>query len=128
MSQLNDYECFINAGVYGCNSILEGYKKIHVHLVFDVKYDRCHKAHLVGDGHCTDIPLKSINSGVVSLNCNILIVMDIQMSGSAFDSVNPISQRHLEVHNPYSALEIMRMCPSISPNSGPLTITSFSAV
>jgi hypothetical protein len=58
-------------------------------------------------------------------------------SGLALDGVSPISQRHSEkqscqhspeVHNPYSALEIMRMCQSISPNSGPLTITSFLAV
>jgi len=45
----------------------KGYKKIWVHLVFDVKHDGRHKAHLVADGHLTDTPLESVYSGVVSL-------------------------------------------------------------
>jgi len=45
----------------------KGYKKIWVHLVFDVKHDGRHKACLVADGHLTDIPLESVYSGVVSL-------------------------------------------------------------
>ncbi len=46
----------------------KGYKKIWVHLVvFDIKHDGQHKAHLVADGHLTDIPLESVYSGVVSL-------------------------------------------------------------
>ena len=45
----------------------KGYKKIRVHLVFDVKHDGRHKAWLVADGHLTDIPLESVYSGVVSL-------------------------------------------------------------
>ncbi len=44
-----------------------GYKKICVHLVFDVKHDGRQKARLVADGHLTDIPLESVYSGVVSL-------------------------------------------------------------
>jgi Reverse transcriptase (RNA-dependent DNA polymerase) len=44
-----------------------GYKKIQVHLIFDVKHDGRHKARLVADGHLTDIPLESVCSGVVSL-------------------------------------------------------------
>ena len=35
--------------------------------MFDVKHDGRHKAHLVADGHLTDIPLESVYSGVVSL-------------------------------------------------------------
>jgi len=46
----------------------KGYKKIRVHLVFDVKHDGRHKARLVADGHLTDIPLESVYSGVVSLH------------------------------------------------------------
>ena len=45
----------------------KGYKKIRVHLVFDVKHDGRHKARLAADGHLTDIPLESVYSGVVSL-------------------------------------------------------------
>ena len=44
-----------------------GYKRIRVHLVFDVKHDGRHKARLVADGHLTDVPVDSVYSGVVSL-------------------------------------------------------------
>ena len=45
----------------------EGYKRIRVHLVFDIKHDGRHKARLVADGHLTDVPLESVYSGVVTL-------------------------------------------------------------
>jgi hypothetical protein len=45
----------------------EGYKRIRVHFVFDVKHDGRHKARLVADGHLTDTPLESVYSGVVSI-------------------------------------------------------------
>jgi hypothetical protein len=35
----------------------QGYKKIRVHLVFDVKHDGRHKARLVADGHLTEQPV-----------------------------------------------------------------------
>ena len=44
-----------------------GYKKIWVHLVYDVNHDGRHKAKLVSDGHIADIPVESFYSGVVSL-------------------------------------------------------------
>jgi hypothetical protein len=44
-----------------------GYKRIRVHIVYDVKHDGRHKARLVADGHLTDIPLDSVYSVVVSL-------------------------------------------------------------
>jgi len=44
-----------------------GYKKIRVHMVYDVKHDGRHRARLVADGHLTDVPLESVYSGVVSL-------------------------------------------------------------
>jgi hypothetical protein len=44
-----------------------GFKKIRVHIVYDVKHDGRHKARLVADGHLTGIPLDSVYSGVVSL-------------------------------------------------------------
>jgi hypothetical protein len=44
-----------------------GYKKLCVHLIFDVEHDGRHNARLVADGHHTDIPLESVYSGVVSL-------------------------------------------------------------
>ena len=63
MSQLDDYSTFKDVG----KTPPDGYKKIRVHLVYDVKHDGRHKARLVADGHLTDIPLESVYSGVVSL-------------------------------------------------------------
>jgi hypothetical protein len=67
MLQLNDYECFIDAGIYNRDPIPDGYKKIWVHLVYDVKHDGHDKACLVCDGHLTNVPVERIYSGVVSL-------------------------------------------------------------
>jgi hypothetical protein len=39
MQQLDDYHCFIDAGIYGRDSPPTDYKKIRAHLVFDVKHD-----------------------------------------------------------------------------------------
>jgi hypothetical protein len=36
MSQLKEYECFIDAGIYGQDKPPDGHKKIRAHLVFDV--------------------------------------------------------------------------------------------
>jgi hypothetical protein len=67
MSQLKEYECFIDAGIYGRDKPPDGHKKICAHLVFDVKHDGCHKACYIAGGHHTDIPNESVYSGVVSL-------------------------------------------------------------
>ena len=45
----------------------EGYKKIRMHFVFDIKHDGRHRARLVADGNLTEVPLESVYSGVVSL-------------------------------------------------------------
>ena len=45
----------------------EGYKKIKVHFVFDIKHDSRHKARLIAGRHLTNIPLSSVYSGIVSL-------------------------------------------------------------
>jgi hypothetical protein len=67
MQQLDDYRCFINAGIYGRDSPPTDYKKIQAHLVFDIKHDGQHKARFVCGSHLTDVPMESIYSGVVSL-------------------------------------------------------------
>jgi uncharacterized protein YoxC len=67
MSQLEEYECFIDAGIYGQDKPPDGHKKIRAHLVFDVKHDGRHKACYVAGGHLTDVPNESVYSGVVSL-------------------------------------------------------------
>jgi len=64
MSQLHEYKTFRDLGKGGKPP--EGYQKIHVHLVFDMKHDGHHKSRLVADGHLTEVLLDSIYSGVVS--------------------------------------------------------------
>jgi len=65
--QLFDYSTFKDMGHYKDSSPPDGYKKIRVHMVFDVKHDGRHKVRVVADGHLTDIPVDSVYSGVVSL-------------------------------------------------------------
>ena len=65
MQQIDEYDTFTDYGYHGTPP--SGYKKIRVHLVFDVKHDGRHKGRLVADGHLTDVPLESVYSGVVSL-------------------------------------------------------------
>ena len=71
--QIDEYDVFSDKGkvLYGKNRTIlnapEGYKKIRVHMVYDVKHDGRHKARLVADGHLTDVPTESVYSGVVSL-------------------------------------------------------------
>jgi hypothetical protein len=67
LSQINEYEVFIDKGHHTKAKIPSGYKKIRVHFVFDVKHDGRHKARLVADGHLTAVPFESVYSGVVSL-------------------------------------------------------------
>jgi hypothetical protein len=66
LTQIDNYTTFIDKGHHTKVKPPEGYKKIRVHLIFDIKSDGRHKARLVADGHLTDIPLESVYSGVVS--------------------------------------------------------------
>jgi hypothetical protein len=65
-AQLDEYDTFTNLGKGG-KPPSDEYKKIRVHLVYDVKHDGRHKARCVADGHLTDVPIDSVYSGVVSL-------------------------------------------------------------
>jgi Reverse transcriptase (RNA-dependent DNA polymerase) len=67
LSQIDEYISFINKGHHIKVTPPTGFKRIRVHIVYDVKHDGRHKTRLVADGHLTDIPLDSIYSGVVSL-------------------------------------------------------------
>ena len=79
MVQLDDYDCFHDQGK-GVN-IPKGYKKIRVHLIYDVKHDGRHKARLVADGHLTDIPVDSVYSGVVTLRGLRLLIFLAELNG-----------------------------------------------
>ena len=74
LSQIDEYSTFIDLGHQTKSSPPAGYKKIRVHLIFDVKHDGRHRARLVADGHLTDVPLDSVYSGVVSLRGFCLVV------------------------------------------------------
>jgi hypothetical protein len=65
MVQFNNYDCFHDQGK-GVD-IPKGFKKIQVHLIYDVKHNGRHKARLVADGHLNNIPVDSFYSGVVTL-------------------------------------------------------------
>jgi len=67
LGQIDDYVTFKDLGHKDKVKPPEGYKRIRVHLVFDVKHDGRFKARLVADGHLTDAPLESVYSGVVSI-------------------------------------------------------------
>ena len=67
MDQIDDYSTFEDLGHKSQVKPPLGYKKIRVHLVFDVKHDGRHKARLVADGHLTQPSLEGIYSGVVTL-------------------------------------------------------------
>jgi Reverse transcriptase (RNA-dependent DNA polymerase) len=67
LDQIDEYLTFIDKGHHTTASPPNGFKRIRVHLVFDIKHDGRHKARLVADGHLTDIPIDSVYSGVVSL-------------------------------------------------------------
>ena len=73
MTQLDEYNTFKDQGKGG--TAPAGYKKIRVHLVFNIKHDGHHKARLIADGHLTDVPVDSIYSGVVSLHGLLLIFL-----------------------------------------------------
>ena len=51
----------------GTSAVPRGYKKIRVHMVYDMKVTLQRKARLVADGQLTDTPIDSVYSSVVSL-------------------------------------------------------------
>ena len=60
----------------------QGYKRIRVHLIYDVKHDGRHKARLVADGHLTDIPTESVYSSVVSLRGLCMLLFTVELNGT----------------------------------------------
>ena len=65
LSQIDEYQTFEDMGkaIYKGKEVMnspQGYKKIRVHLVFDVKHDRRRKARLVADGHLTQVPVETV--------------------------------------------------------------------
>jgi hypothetical protein len=97
MQQLDDYHCFIDAGIYGRDSPPSDYKKIWAHLVFDVKHDGWHKARFVGGGHLTNVPTESVYSGVVSLWGVHMVTFLSELNGMELWATN-IGNAYLEAY------------------------------
>jgi hypothetical protein len=72
MRQLLQYNTFVDKGT-NCTHT-PWYKKIRCHMMYDIKHDGRHKAHLVAGGHLRDPNTESVYSGAVSL-CGIRLVV-----------------------------------------------------
>lgn len=66
--KLAEYNVFEDRGNFNLKKVPEGFQLIRVHTFFDVKHDGRHRARVVANGHLTDVPLKSVYSGVFSQN------------------------------------------------------------
>ena len=76
---MQEYYAFMDRGI-GVDPP-KGYRKIRVHIVFDVKHDGRHKARFVAGGHLTPIPMESVYSGVISLRGVRLLIFLAELNG-----------------------------------------------
>ena len=60
-----EYQVFKDIGKNGRPPA--GYKPLKILMVYDVKHDGRHRAHMVAAGHLTEVPVESVYSGVISL-------------------------------------------------------------
>jgi hypothetical protein len=81
MSQLAEYNTFMDLGHKDTVPPPTGYKKICTHLVYDCKHDGRHKARMVADGHLTDISSEIVYSGVVSLRGLRIVTFLAELNG-----------------------------------------------
>jgi Reverse transcriptase (RNA-dependent DNA polymerase) len=96
LTQIDDYVTLIDKGHHTKVKAPIGYKKIRVHLIYDVKHDGRHKARLVADGSClNDIPLESVYSGVVSLR-GLRIVLFLAKLNHVKTWVTEVGNAYLE--------------------------------
>jgi hypothetical protein len=59
----------------------EGYKKICIHTIYDVKHDGQHKARMVAGGHLTPVPLESVYSGFFLLRSLRVVIFLAKLNG-----------------------------------------------
>ena len=109
---MREYNIFKDNGYQA--PVPEGYRNIHVHLVFDVKHDGRHRARLVADGHLTDIPVESNYSGVVSLRGFRLLVFLAELNNLKLWNTD-ISSAYLEAYTKE------KVCILAGPEFDPLT-------
>jgi Reverse transcriptase (RNA-dependent DNA polymerase) len=99
LQNITEYQSFIDKGHHTKTTPPGGYKRIRVHLVFDVKYDGRHKARLVADGHLTDIPLDSVYSGVVIIRGFRLVLFSAELNKLQLWATD-IGNAYLEAYTP----------------------------
>ena len=89
------------------------YKKIRIHLIYDIKHDGRHKARLIVDRHMTNVPDGNVYSSVVSLRglCMLLFIAEL----------NSIEIWGTDIGNAYlEALTSEHVCIIAGPEFGPL--------
>ena len=79
LEQIDSYEVLEDLGVNP--KIPEGYRKIKVHFVYNVKHDGRYKARLVSGGHLTEVPPYSVTSSVVSLRGLRIAIFIAELNG-----------------------------------------------
>ncbi len=88
----------------------------------DVKHDGCHKAHLVDDGHLTNIPFKSVYSGVVSLHGLQMVTFLAELNGMDLWATD-ICNAYLEAYTA-KKLVIVTQWPEFGEMDGHILIIS----
>ena len=81
IQQLNEYDTFIDMGIFDPGKIPTGFNRIKVHLVFAVKHDGRHKSRLVSRGDLTEVPITSVYAGVVSLRGLRMCIFLAELNG-----------------------------------------------
>ena len=84
------------------------YKRIPVHLVFDVKADGRHKVRLVAGGHLTETPIDSVYSSVVSLRGIRILAFLAEHNGQdlwATDIGNAYLESYTQEHHCWTRLQ-----------------------
>jgi hypothetical protein len=79
LKQIDEYDVFTDLGFKADPP--KDYKKIRVHMVYDIKHDLRRKARLVADGNLTQVPSESVYSSVVSLRGLRLTIFLAELNG-----------------------------------------------
>ena len=95
VDQLDEYEVFEDLGLGAPPP--EGYQKISVKMIFDVKHDLRRKGRLVGGGHLTEPNKDESYSGVISLRALRLAITLGELNGLKI-MVGDIGNAYLEAY------------------------------
>ena len=108
LEQLDEYKTFR----VSLEGVPQGYNKIRVHFVFDVKHDGRHKARLVAGGHLTPEEAYMSYSSVASLRSMRLVMFASQLNDQELHAAD-IGNAYLE------AFTEEKVCFIAGPEFGP---------